>query len=189
MAPRKKKEKEHKPSPWESNYDQIVKDELEARLELVRYYRENNLNPDINYYDDPVHGPIIKKLHQKTRLGVRAAEALRKPRNLHPNVTKVKGKPLEYDYPDVDGQPMSKLFKKRYRNKMRLILRAGVRPEIASKRAIERLSKTREILKEKARIEMARRAKEAKLKHKRPTKPNSVIIYRRVKKKKRKENL
>ena len=89
MAPRKKKEKEHKPSPWESNYDQIVKDELEARLELVRYYRENNLNPDINYYDDPVHGPIIKKLHQKTRLGVRAAEALRKPRNLHPNVTKV----------------------------------------------------------------------------------------------------
>ena len=49
MAPRKKKEKEHKPSPWESNYDQIVKDELEARLELVRYYRENNLNPDINY--------------------------------------------------------------------------------------------------------------------------------------------
>ena len=63
------------------------------------------------------------------------------------------------------------------------------RPEIASQRAIERLSKTREILKEKARIEMARRAKEAKLKHKRPTKPNSVIIYRRVKKKKRKENL
>ena len=96
---------------------------------------------------------------------------------------------MEYDYPDVDGQPMSKLIKKRYRNKMRLILRAGVRPEIASQRAIERLSKTREILKEKARIEMARRAKEAKLKHKRPTKPNSVIIYRRVKKKKRKENL
>ena len=35
MAPRKKKEKEHKPSPWESNYDQIVKDELEARGMVV----------------------------------------------------------------------------------------------------------------------------------------------------------
>ena len=58
-----------------------------------------------------------------------------------------------------------------------------------SEKAIERLSKTREILKEKARIEMARRAEEAKLKHKKPTKPNSVIIYRRVKKKKRKQNL
>ena len=185
MAPRKKKEKEHKPSPWESNYEKIVKDEANARLELMRYYRDNNLDPDINYYDDPVHGPVIKKLHQIARLGVRAFEALKKPRNLHPNVTKVKGKPLEYDYPDVDGQPMSKLFKKRYRKKMRLILKAGVRPEIASKRAIERLSKTREILKEKAKIEMARRAKEAKLKHKKPTKPNSVIIYRSVKKKRK----
>lgn len=70
---------------------------------------------------------------------------------------------------------------------MRLILRAGVRPEIASQRAIERLSKTREILKEKAKKEMARRARESKLKHKKPTKPNSVIIYRKVKKRKSKD--
>lgn len=186
MAPRKKKEKEKKPSPWESSYERIVEEEFEARLELMRYYRDNNLNADLNYYDHPVHGPIIKKLHQTARLGVRAFESLRKPRKLHPNVTKVRGKPLEYDYPDVDGQPMSKLFKKRYRNKMRLILRAGVRPEIASQRAIERLSKTREILKEKAKIEMAKRAREAKENAKKPTKPNSVIILRKVKKGKRK---
>lgn len=188
MEPRKKKEKtKKKPFPWESNYEELIQDEARARLELIRYFHEHNLDPEVDYRNDPEHGPIINKMVQRTKLGQRAYEARKKPRNLHPNVTKVNGRPLQYDYPDVDGQPMSKLFKKRYRNKMRLILRAGVRPEIASQRAIERLSKTREILKEKAKKEMARRARESKLKHKKPTKPNSVIIYRKVKKRKSKD--
>lgn len=117
----------------------------QASDELAEYLTKNNLDPTKDWTKDPVHGKKICKLMQIVRVNREKLDAKTdevKIKNLKkPKVGVEKGEkiprkqPLAYDYPSVDGKPMSSLLKKKYRAKMRSLLNSNMEPKEAVKRA------------------------------------------------------
>lgn len=128
-----------------------------ASKELGEYLMKNNLDPDKDWTRDPVHGPIIKKLMQEVRTASklklhkthvkqdeakerkakakeRAEKSLAKPQE---KVKPVTHQPSVYDYPMVDGKPMSSELRKKFRGKMRRLLKANMDTKSAEKKALE----------------------------------------------------
>lgn len=112
----------------------------EAILKLASYLKKHNLDPDKDWSKDPVHGKKLEKYYQIIRIAeekVRSRqEKLIKP-EVHPKVKKVTRPQNIYDYPDINGQPMSKQMKKKYRIKMRALLRANMDKSKAESKALE----------------------------------------------------
>lgn len=128
-----------------------------ASKDLGEYLMKHNLDPDKDWTKDPVHGPIIKKLMQEVRTASklklhkthvkqdeakerkakakeRAEKSLAKPKEKIKPVTK---QPSVYDYPEVDGKPMSSELRKKFRGKMRRLLKANMDTRAAEKKALE----------------------------------------------------
>lgn len=120
-----------------------------AAQALAAYLKVNKLSPDKDWTKHPEHGPIIKKYQKRIRIAEelavkeiadtkaeKAANAkdLKKPKPA--KVRTVVGQATAYDYPKVDGQAMTSLQKKKYRAKMRTLVKSGVKEAEATKQAI-----------------------------------------------------
>lgn len=119
---------------------------MEATKKLNSYYKENGLDPEKDYSKDKKHGKAVSKLQKKIKTAKmkinagladeHAEKAKRKPDVKPEKVKTIKKQPSSYDYPDIDGKPMTPDLKKRYRSKMRALLKAQMDPNEASKKAL-----------------------------------------------------
>lgn len=134
-----------------------AKASLKASEEMAKYLKENHLNPTLNWANDPVHGEKIRKWIQIIRIGqmksdtTRWNKLIKKPklRDMTKKTDKKKTKEevkaakqtakvvTSYSYPKIDGQEMSPALKKKYRSKMRALLKANMDEKAASKKALE----------------------------------------------------
>ena len=117
---------------------QIVR--KDALLKLVQYLKKNHLNPEIDYSKDPEHGPKLKKYYDLIRVAeqkiISQPKKLIKP-EVHRKVKTINKQPGVYDYPQIDGKPMSEQMKKKYRRKMRRLLQANMEIEKAKGVALD----------------------------------------------------
>lgn len=117
---------------------QIVR--KDALLKLVQYLKKHNLNPEVDYSKDPVHGKKLKKYYDLIRVAeqkiISQPKKLIKP-EVHRKVKTVTKQPGIYDYPEIDGKPMSEQMKKKYRRKMRRLLQANMDVEKAKGVALD----------------------------------------------------
>lgn len=121
-------------------------DLTEATKKLNDYYKKHGLDPEKDYTKDKKHGEMVTKLKKRIKTATmkinagiadeQAAKAKRKPDVKPEKVKTVKKQPSSYDYPDIDGKPMTPDLKKRYRSKMRALLKAQMDPTEASKKAL-----------------------------------------------------
>lgn len=115
-----------------------------ATKALTNYLEENNLDPTKDWSSDKKHGKTITKLKQRIKTAKMKAkaglvdkkEANRKPDVKPEKVKTVTKQPTSYDYPDVDGKPMTPELKKKFRSKMRALLKANMDPKDASSKAL-----------------------------------------------------
>lgn len=123
-----------------------------AQKEMLAYMQEHNLDPKKDWITHKKHGKKIqawidiinlgnkksRELNEEKAIEKLKAKKDKKP-EVHPKVKKVDSTPNSYDYPQVDGKEMSSLLKKRYRAKMRTLLKTKKKEE-AEKIAKECLS-------------------------------------------------
>ena len=114
----------------------------EAIFKLSQYLKENGLDPEKSWDKDLVHGPVLEEYYHIIRIAEQKIRTkvtkLHKPLEvIHPKVREVRGPVAKYDYPDVDGKPMSRQMKRKYRMKMRALLKANMDVKQAEKKAIE----------------------------------------------------
>lgn len=134
-----------------------AKASLKASEEMAKYLKENHLNPTLNWANDPIHGEKIRKWIQIIRIGQMKSDTakwtrLTKKPKLRDMVKKTDKKKTKeevkaakktakvvtsYSYPKIDGQEMSPALKKKYRSKMRALLKANMDEKAASKKALE----------------------------------------------------
>lgn len=134
-----------------------AKASLKASEEMAKYLKENHLDPTLNWANDPVHGEKIRAWIQLIRIGQMKSDTARwnklrkkpKLRDMAKKTDKKKTKEevkaakqtakvvTSYSYPKIDGQEMSSALKKKYRSKMRALLKANMDEKAASKKALE----------------------------------------------------
>mgnify|MGYP000062731577 CR=1 FL=1 len=116
-----------------------------ASDELAKYLTENKLDPTKDWAKDPKHGEKIRKLMQVVRVNREKLEDkvdevkvknLKKPK-INKGGEKIEKQPVAYNYPEVDGKPMDSVLKKKYRAKMRNLLKANMDPKEAAKKALD----------------------------------------------------
>ena len=126
----------------------------ELTAKLTKYYEDNGLDPKKDWSKDKKHGEAVTKLKKKIKIakmkfdaGVadeQAEKAGKKPKVKPEKVKTVNKQPASYDYPDVDGKPMTPELKKRYRSKMRSLLKANMDPKVAKEKALASVMGTAE---------------------------------------------
>lgn len=168
-----------KNSDQKDHAKEVITDSRKARLALKNYMNKHNLDPNKDYSKDKVHGPVISKYQKVINVGMRMNDKLRKP-NVHPKVNTVKSTPTNYDYPDIDGQPMSSTLKKKYRTKMRALLKANMSEEAAKRKALERLQGFISKAKEEAKSDLDQ--KQEKVNKKPESKVKKVKLVKKIKK-------
>ena len=114
-----KKNKKQKPLSPENQ--ELVEKVEKAKKKLKRYYKENNLDPKVDYSNDKVHGKEVKKYMKlieasRVKLGnVLAKDPSKKDvvldrkdvkvedpsKEKNPSKKKVVTKPSKYDYPKI----------------------------------------------------------------------------------------
>lgn len=137
-----------KKTNFTSNKKEAAKKVIKAQKELAAYLTEHKLDPEKDWTKDKKHGPVISKWIQIIRIGEKKGEELasekkaekkklKKPDTKPAVVQKIKKAPTAYDYPLVNGMPMSTEMKKRYRAKMRSLLKSQMDSKVASKKAMD----------------------------------------------------
>lgn len=126
--------------------NKLINASNKATFEMAKYLRENKLDPNKDWKNDPIHGEKIrawaKIIHRAERKLTyltsfnESKKQLVKPQ-VHPKTQTVKKAPNIYDYPDVDGKPMPRGMRKKYRSRMRALLKGNMTREEAEKRALE----------------------------------------------------
>lgn len=117
----------------------------EAILAMASYMKEHGLDPEKDWSNHPEHGPYLNELYQKIRIAeheiINNQRRLIKP-EVHRRVKRMTDEEAQltalrkYDYPTVDGKPMSEQMKKKYRAKMRTLLKAKMDEKKAREKAI-----------------------------------------------------
>lgn len=113
-----------------SKKDLAAKKARRAQKEMLAYMEENNLDPKKDWTGHKKHGKKIQAWIDIINLGNKKARAAteekakknQKP-EAHPKKEKVTSTPNAYDYPMVDGKEMTSDQKKKYRQKMRTLLK------------------------------------------------------------------
>ena len=135
-----KKEKKNLVAKEATTVDNPKRARKEAMIKLADYLKKHKLDPEKDWSKDKVHGPKLEKYYQTIRVAeqkIRSAQAnLIKP-EVHPKVRTVTKPMSTYNYPDLDGQPMSAQMKKKYRAKMRSLLKANMDVKKAEAKALE----------------------------------------------------
>lgn len=119
-----------------SKKDLAVKKARRAQKEMLAYMEENNLDPQKDWTGHKKHGKKIQAWIDVINLGNKKARELNEEKAIeksekkknkkpeaHPKKEKVTSTLNAYDYPTVDGKEMTSDQKKRYRQKMRTLLR------------------------------------------------------------------
>lgn len=117
-----------------SKKDLAAKKARRAQKEMLAYMEENDLDPKKDWTGHKKHGKkiqawidIINLGNKKARAATeeKAAEKAKKNQKpeAHPKKEKVTSTPNAYDYPTVDGKEMTSDQKKKYRQKMRTLLK------------------------------------------------------------------
>lgn len=104
-----------------------------AQKEMLAYMEENNLDPKKDWTGHKKHGKKIQAWIDVINLGNKKArelneeKAIEKKKNkkpeAHPKKEEVTSTPNAYDYPTLDGKEMTSDQKKKYRQKMRTLLK------------------------------------------------------------------
>lgn len=117
-----------------SKKDLAAKKARRAQKEMLAYMEENNLDPKKDWTGHKKHGKKIQAWIDIINLGNKKARAATEEKALekakknqkpeaHPKKEKVTSTPNAYDYPMVDGKEMTPDQKKKYRQKMRTLLK------------------------------------------------------------------
>lgn len=117
-----------------SKKDLAAKKARRAQKEMLAYMEENDLDPKKDWTGHKKHGKkiqawidIINLGNKKARAATeeKAAEKAKKNQKpeAHPKKEKVTSTPNAYNYPTVDGKEMTSDQKKKYRQKMRTLLK------------------------------------------------------------------
>ena len=119
-----------------SKKDLAVKKARRAQKEMLAYMEENNLDPKKDWTGHKKHGKKIQAWIDVINLGNKKARELNEEKAIeksekkknkkpeaHPKKENVTSTPNAYDYPTVDGKEMTSDQKKKYRQKMRTLLK------------------------------------------------------------------
>lgn len=129
---KKIKEEEVVKTPSDVKVDEVSKKAKEAAKELKEYLKKNKLDPTKDWTKDKKHGKKILEL--STIINAERSKVKdnldknKKEKTVEKEVKKTKkiaGATAKYDYPLVDGKPMTADQKKKYRTKMRQDAKAG----------------------------------------------------------------
>lgn len=119
-----------------------------ARKELSEYLIANKLDPMLDWDDHPIHGFVTKRLNkiilfneQKAKIMAKKEKdekkKLKKPEILPKKVREKPTKqPRVYEYPKVDGRDMTSDEKKKYRQKMRVLMKSEMPLKEATEKAL-----------------------------------------------------
>lgn len=112
-----------------------------ALMKLAAYLTKHHLDPDKDWSKDPKHGKIISKYYKIIKISeeqiLKEKRKLMKP-EVHIKREKAESMmPKKYNYPLIDGKPMSPNQKKKYRSKMRALLKAKVDIKKAEAKALK----------------------------------------------------
>lgn len=131
-----------------TNKKDASKDAKLATEEMIAYMKKHKLKEDKDYSKDKVHGPILAQFDKRIKLGhIKATEGIKedresKKKNLKkPEVHKKKKDapvPNTYEYPTLNGKPMGPDSKRKFRSKMRPLLKSGMATDKASKIVLEK---------------------------------------------------
>lgn len=114
--------------------DLAVKKARKAQKAMLAYMEENKLDPKKDWTKDKKHGKKIQEWIDIINLGNKKAREINEEKAIengkknkkpeaHPKKEKVTTTPNIYDYPKVDGKDMTPDQKKKYRQKMRTLLK------------------------------------------------------------------
>lgn len=117
-----------------SKKDLAAKKARRAQKEMLAYMEENDLDPKKDWTGHKKHGKKIQAWIDIINLGNKKARAATEEKAIekakknqkpeaHPKKEKVTSTPNAYDYPMVDGKEMTSDQKKKYRQKMRTLLK------------------------------------------------------------------
>lgn len=174
-----------------------------ATEKLTKYYEENGLDPKKDWSKDKKHGAVVSKLKKKIKIakmkleaGISDEKADKKPKVKPERVKTVKKQPSSYDYPDVDGKPMTPDLKKRYRSKMRALMKANMDVNVAKEKALASVmgtaTKKADKVAEEPKVEKVKKDKTVKKDKKKNKKSssqdNSVSITKKTKSKVKEED-
>lgn len=169
---------------------------IDASKKLAEYLKVNKLDPKKDWTNDPKHGKKISEWVRIIRLGEQKVldkplKKLKKP-EVHPKIKKITKVPTSYDYPDIDGMPMSSDMKKKYRAKMRSLMKSNMEVSKANKLALEHVLnyKGQEPKPKKEESEKPKKAKKEKVKEEpKPTKKVEIKDKSKKVKKAKKEKV
>lgn len=114
--------------------DLAVKKARKAQKAMLAYMEDNNLDPNKDWTKHKKHGKKIQEWIDIINLGNKKAREINEEKAIekgkknkkpeaHPKKEKVTTTPNIYDYPKVDGRDMTPDQKKKYRQKMRTLLK------------------------------------------------------------------
>lgn len=113
-----------------SKKDLAAKKARRAQKEMLAYMEENDLDPKKDWTGHKKHGKktqawidIINLGNKKARAATEEKAKKNQKPEAHPKKEKVTSTPNAYDYPMVDGKEMTSDQKKKYRQKMRTLLK------------------------------------------------------------------
>ena len=117
-----------------SKNDLAARKARKAQKEMLAYMEENDLDPKKDWTGHKKHGKKIQAWIDIINLGNKKARAATEEKAIekakknqkpeaHPKKEKVTSTPNAYDYPTVDGKEMTSDQKKKYRQKMRTLLK------------------------------------------------------------------
>lgn len=148
---------------------QAVLESVRAQRRLTKYMTEHNLTSVKANWNHPVHGPVLKEfsriinygLNKLNELNLEIMKAKKEKKAKEKELKNKKeeaitGKKLKkpvvkveasknrvftsYDYPTIDGKELSPELKKKYRAKIRSLVKSQMSKEEATKKAIQFIS-------------------------------------------------
>lgn len=154
-----------------NSVDKATKRSVRARKELTEYFKENKLDPEKDWTKHKKHGEKVSAWLKIIKLGegkaekVIAEKALKKKLSkpdVHPKVKEITKAPTSYDYPEIDGMPLSPEQKKKYRAKIRSLAKARKDPKESAKIATEYVKSLGQLPIEKTKAEKRKERAEKK---------------------------
>jgi hypothetical protein len=176
-----------------SKKDLAAKKARRAQKEMLAYMEENNLDPKKDWTGHKKHGKKIQAWIDVINLGNKKARELneekaiekskknKKP-EVHPKKENITSIPNAYDYPTVDGREMTSDQKKKYRQKMRTLMKTMSKEKaeaegkkyaaelVSSSTVVPKKEKKEEPAKEKKAEKPAKEGKDKKKKKKKAKK-------------------
>ena len=179
-----------------SKKDLAAKKARRAQKEMLAYMEENDLDPKKDWTGHKKHGKKIQAWVDIINLGNKKARAATEEKAVekakknqkpeaHPKKEKVTSTPNAYDYPTVDGKEMTSDQKKKYRQKMRTLLKTMSKEKAEGKKYAAELASGAPAAAPK---KEKKAKKEESAKEKKADKPSKEVKDKKKKKTKKEED-